>query len=96
MPYWDALKNLPGEVDLGAVSEMAAVIEAHAENRIARLHQRKVGSGVRLRAGVRLHVRVVGAEQLLRPIDRQLLGDVDVLAAAVVTLTRITFRVLVG
>jgi hypothetical protein len=39
----------------------------------------------RLCAGVRLDVRVLGAEQLLRPVDRELLDLVDHLAAAVVT-----------
>jgi hypothetical protein len=36
------------------------------------------------------------AEQLLAAVDRQLLGDVDVFAAAVVALARIAFGVLVG
>ena len=57
--------------------------------------QREIRGRVRLRAGVRLHVRVGGAEQLLGAIDRELLGDVDVLAAAVVALARIAFGVLV-
>jgi hypothetical protein len=35
---------------------------------------------------VRLHVGVVGAEQLLDALDRELLGDVDEFAAAVVAL----------
>ncbi len=60
------------------------------------LQQRQVDGGVGLRAGVRLHVGVVGAEQLLGAVDGQLLGDVDVLAAAVVALARIAFGVLVG
>jgi hypothetical protein len=45
---------------------------------------------------MRLHVGVGGAEQLLRPLDRQLLGDVDEFAAAVVALAGIAFGVLVG
>ncbi len=36
------------------------------------------------------------AEKFLRPIDRQLLGDVDVFATAVVTLARIAFGIFVG
>ena len=36
------------------------------------------------RAGVRLDVGVIGAEQLLGAVDRQLLDHVDLLAAAVV------------
>jgi hypothetical protein len=43
-------EQLPGKIDLGAVREMTAVIETHAENRIARLHQRQVSGGVGLRA----------------------------------------------
>ena len=50
---------------------------------------------VRLRAGVRLHVRVLGAEQLLGAIDRQLLDLVHDLAAAVVALSRQSLGVLV-
>ena len=64
--------------------------------RVARLQQRVVDGGVGLRAGVRLDVGVLGAEQLLRAVDRELLGDVDVLAAAVVALAGIALGVLVG
>ena len=56
----------------------------------------RIRGGVRLRAGVRLDVGVLGAEELLRAVDRQLLGDVDVFAAAVVALAGIAFGVLVG
>ena len=56
----------------------------------------KVHRLVRLRARMRLDVGVLGAEQLLGAIDRELLGDVDELAAAVVALARIAFGVLVG
>ena len=52
------------------------------------LEQRVVHRGVGLRAGVRLDVRVLGAEQRLGAVDRELLGDVDVLAAAVVASAR--------
>ena len=45
--------------------------------------------------GVRLHVRVVGAEQGRGPIDRKLLDLVDDLAAAVVAPARIALGVLV-
>ena len=75
--------------------EMAAVIEAHAEDGVARIDQREVGRGIGLAAGVRLDVGVVGAEELLGALDGELLGDVDELATAVVALARITFGVLV-
>ena len=69
--------------------------ELHAEDRVARLEQRHVDGVVRLCAGVRLHVRVLGAEERLGAIDRELLRDVDPLAAAVVALARQPLRVLV-
>ena len=47
-------------------------------------------------AGVRLHVGVVGAEQLLGAVDRQLLDLVHPLAAAVVAAAGVALGVLVG
>ena len=70
--------------------------EREAHDPVARLQQRVVDGRVGLRAGVRLDVRVLGAEQRLRAVDRELLDDVDVLAAAVVALARIALGVLVG
>ena len=72
------------------------MVELHAEDAVARLEQRVVDGGVRLRAGVRLHVRVLGAEDLLGAVDRELLGHVHVLAAAVVAPARVALGVLVG
>src|SRR6185503_10950504 len=61
-----------------------------------RLEQREVHRHVGLRAGVGLHVDVLGPEELAGPADGQLLGDVDDLAAAVVALARVALGVLVG
>jgi hypothetical protein len=52
--------------------------------------------GICLCTGVGLHVRDPGAEQRLDPIDGELLDDVDVLAAAVVSPTWVTLGVFVG
>ncbi len=76
--------------------QVAAVIEAHAQYRLARLHQRQIDRGVSLRTRMRLHIGEVGAEQLLGAIDRELLGDVDELAAAVVALAGIPLGVFVS
>ena len=84
-----------GDVDLHPVAEVAAVGQRQAHDRVAGLQQRVVDGGVGLRAGVRLDVDVVAAEQLLRAVDRELLDDVDVLAAAVVALAGIALGVLV-
>ena len=72
------------------------MVERHAEERVAGLEQRHVDGVVGLGAGVRLDVGVLGAEQLLGAVDRQLLGDVDLLAAAVVAAARVALGVLVG
>ena len=65
------------------------------EDGVARLEHRRVGRLVGLRAGVRLHVDVFGAEELLRAIARQVLDDVGVFAAAVIALAGIAFGVFV-
>ena len=91
----DERVQAPGEVDLQPVGQMAAVVEPQREHGVAGLQHRGVDRHVRLRAGVRLHVRVLGAEQLLRAVDRELLDLVDDLAPAVVALSRVTLRVLV-
>ena len=70
--------------------------QAHAEDGIARLHQRHVDGGVGLRTGMGLDVGVVGLEQLLGAVDGQLFGDVHELAAAVIALARIALGILVG
>ncbi len=75
---------------------MSPGIEIERQHRVPNLHHRHVGSHVRLASGMGLDVGMIRAKQGLRPIDRQLLGDVDELAATVVALSRISFGVLVG
>ena len=87
---------LAGHVDRAAVRQMAAVREVHAHHRVAGVEHREVDSHVRLRTGVRLHVGMLRAEQLLRAIAGQVFHDVDVLAAAVIALARIALRVFIG
>ena len=76
--------------------QVAAVRQIHAHDGVARLQHRGVRRLVGLRAGMRLHVDVFGAEKLLRAIARQVFHHVGELAAAVVALAGITFGVLVG
>ena len=78
------------------MGEMAAGGERHAEHAVAGLQQREEGREVGRGAAVRLDIGEATAEQLLRALDRQLLGDVDVLAAAVVAPAGIALGVLVG
>ena len=75
---------------------MAAGREVEAHEGVARLQQRQEHRLVRLAAGIRLHVGEAAAEQLLGALDRQRLGDVDELAAAVIAPARIALGVFVG
>ena len=92
----NCMKQLAGEVHLGAVRQVTTLIQAHAEKHVTWRQQCEVHRRVGLRAGVRLHVDIVGAEKFLRPVDRQLLGNVHEFTAAVVALARIALRVFVG
>ena len=90
------LEPFAGHVDRRAVRQMPAGGEVEAHEGVAGLEQRQEHRLVHLAAGIRLHVGELCAEQLLRPLDRQRLGDVDELAAAVVALARIALGVFVG
>ena len=78
-----------------AVRQVAAVREVHSQHGVAGLQRRHIDGDVRLRAGVRLHVGVLGAEKRLRAIDGELLGLIHEFAAAVVALAGIAFGVFV-
>ena len=91
----DRLIQPSRHVRLAAVREVAAVIQRQAEEAVPRLKQRVIHRRVGLRPGVRLHVGVLRAEQRLGAVDRQLLGHVHPLAAAVVAAPRIPLGVLV-
>jgi hypothetical protein len=92
----DDREVLAGEIERVAVRQVPAVREIHAQDGVARFQHGDVHGHVGLRARVRLHVGVLGAEQGLRALDRQRLGDVHELAAAVVPLPGVALGVLVG
>ena len=91
----DDVVEPPREVHLEAVGQVAAVRQLEREDRVARLQDGEVDGHVRLRTRVRLDVRVLGAEERLRAVDRELLDLVDDLAAAVVATPGIPLGVLV-
>jgi hypothetical protein len=87
---------LAGHGGLRAMGQVPAGVERHAEDDIARATERELDGAVGLCARVGLHVHEGAVEELLCPFDGQRLGDVDVLAAAVVAATGVTLGVFVG
>ena len=92
----DELVRLAGKIQRVPVGQMPAVRQIHAQHGVARLQRGHIHGDVRLRAGMRLHVGVLGAEKLLGAVDGQLLGAIHEFAAAVIALARIAFGVFVG
>ncbi len=84
------------KIERMAVRQVAAVRQVHAQDRVAGLNHGGVGLFIGLRSGMRLHVGVLGSEELLGALACQVLDDIHELASAVVALARVTFRVLVG
>ncbi len=78
------------------MGEVAALVEAHGEDRLPRLDEGPVGGQVGTRPRVRLHVDVLGTEQRCQPHSGQFLDPVDDLVAAVVAAAGIALGVLVG
>ena len=92
----DEVVQTAAGVDRRTVGEMAALVQAHAEDGVARLEHGQVGGEVGIGARVGLDVGVLGAEELARPPPGEVLGPVDDRVPAVVALARVALRVLVG
>ena len=91
----DEMIKHAADVQLHAVGQVSAVGQVEAHHRVAGLERREIDRGVGLRSAVRLHVGELRSKKLLRTVDRELLDDIDELAAAIVTLTWIAFGILV-
>ena len=85
-----------GKIERMAVGEMAAVREIHAEDDVVLLQDGHVDGDVGRRAGMRLDVGVLGAEEFLGAIDGELLDLIREFAATVIALAGKTFGVLIG
>ena len=92
----DDVEEAAREVDLHAVGEVSALVEREAQQRVAGPGDGVQHRRIRCRTRVRLDIGELRAEQRLRPLDRELLGDVDLLAAAVIAATGVALGVLVG
>ena len=81
---------------MGAMRQVPAVSQGHAEQGVARFQQRGVHRRIRLGPGMWLHIGVIRLVQLASTVDCQLLDHVHMLASPVVALGGITLRILVG
>src|SRR5580658_8539837 len=78
-----------------AVCQMAAMRKIHSQDGVAWINHGRVRSLVRLRAGMGLNVGVFGAKELLRAVAGEVLYDVGIFAASVITPAGIAFRVFI-
>ena len=92
----DDVEPLAREVGRGAVAQVPAGGQRHAQDTVAGLQKCQEHDQVGLAPGVGLDVGEGAAEEPPRPLDRQALDDVDVQGAAVVAAPRIALHGLVG
>ena len=90
------LEPFARHVDRRAVREMTAGGQIESHESVAWLQQREEDFRVGRRTRMRLHVRELAAEQFRDALDRQPLGNVHVLAAAVVAFARQALGIFVG
>ena len=88
--------DLADPVGGAAVSEVAALIQTHAQDLVTGLQNRSENTVVGSGAGVGLDVDVLGAKELLGTLPCQLLNHVGHFAAGLEPLSGITFQGLVG
>ena len=69
--------------------------QVQPQHDIAGLQDGEIHGRVGLGPGMRLHVDVLRAEELFCPVSGQVLGDIDELAAAVISFAGITFGIFI-
>ena len=93
----DAVKSnmikLARKVDRRAVGQVPTMFQIHSQNRIAGFEHRQIDRHVGLRTGMGLDIHMIGLEQLFGPVARQIFGDIDKLAPAVIALAGIAFGI---
>ena len=92
----DDVEPFARHVHRAAMGQVATRIQVQTHERVTRLQQRQEHRLVHLAAAVRLDIGEFAVEQLLGPLDRQVLDDIDILAATVIAFARISFGVFVG
>ena len=90
------IEHHAGEVYGASVGKVAAVVEIHSEECVARFEHGLEHCHIGLCPGVRLHVGIFGIKNLFQAVDSKVLGLVNNLASAVIAVARIAFGILVG
>jgi hypothetical protein len=92
----DHVISLAGEIERMPVREVAAVSQVQTHHRVTGRADGRISRLVRLRAGVRLHVGVLGPEDFPGALAGKLLDHIGEFAASVITFPGVSFRVFVG
>ena len=92
----DGIEHETAEVHGRTVAEVTTMAEVESHEGIAGFETRHEDRHVRLCAGVRLHIDVLGVIEHLKTIARDILRDIHYLAASVVTMAGIALGVLIG
>ena len=90
------VKISAGKVGRTSVCQMSSMGQVHAHHRIPRFQHGEEYRHIGLRSGMGLHIGVLTAEQFFRPVNGKLLHFVHTDAAAVKSLSRITFCIFIG
>ena len=91
----DVVENT-GLIDRRTVGQVTTVVQAHAQNDIARLAQCLIDCHICLCTRMRLYIGKLCPKQLAYTCDCQVFYLIDALTATVVALARITLGVLIG
>src|SRR5262245_40982069 len=78
------------------VRQMTAMRKIHSENGVAVIACSQVDGHIGLASGMRLHVDVIGVEELLGAIDRRSFDDVGKFTSSIIAFARITFGIFIG
>ena len=92
----DDVEVFAGDIHRTAVGQMTAVCQIHAQNRVAGIYQSEESGQVGVGARVGLNIGVIAAKQLTGPLAGNLLCNIHRIAATIIALSGIAFRVFVG
>ena len=90
-----AFEVFTGHIYRRTVRKVSAVVQIHSHKSVSRLHYRKKYCHISLRAGMRLNIHIFTSEKLFRPVSCQIFNNVNALAAAVISFSRISFCIFI-